>query len=188
MPRVLRSLIRPPPISTRCESPRVHEGEPAAIVRRAGIDDSAALARLRWVWRTTERGEHGLSQAEFETAFARWWAEHQSMHVGFIAERGGDAVGMAWLAVFERVPQPRRLERLAGNMQSVFVLEEFRNHGIGGSLVEAVIAEARSRGLGYLIVHPSERAYPLYERLGFAQTNRLLHLDLDVPAAVESIE
>ena len=166
----------------------MHEGEPAAIVRRAGIDDSAALARLRWVWRTTERGEHGLSQAEFETAFARWWAERQSRHVGFIAERGGDAVGMAWLAVFERVPQPRRLERLAGNMQSVFVLEEFRNHGIGRALVEAVIAEARSRGLGYLIVHPSERAYPLYERLGFAQTNRLLHLDLDTPAAVESIE
>ena len=143
----------------------MHEGEPAAIVRRAGADDSAALARLRWLWRTTERGEHGLSEADFDTAFARWWAERRSRHVGFIAERGDDAVGMAWLAVFERVPQPSRLERLAGNMQSVFVLDEFRNHGIGRALVEAVIAEARSRGLGYLIVHPSERAYPLYERL-----------------------
>jgi GNAT superfamily N-acetyltransferase len=158
------------------------------MVRRAGVDDSAALARLRWVWRTIERGEYGLSQADFETAFARWWAERRSGHVGFIAERGGDAVGMAWLAVFERVPQPRRVERLAGNMQSVFVLDEFRNRGIGRALVEAVIAEARSRGLGYLIVHPSERAYPLYERVGFAQTNRLLHLDLDTPAAVESME
>ncbi len=133
----------------------MHEGEPAAIVRRAGADDSAALARLRWLWRTTERGEHGLSEADFDTAFARWWAERRSRHVGFIAERGDDAVGMAWLAVFERVPQPSRLERLAGNMQSVFVLDEFRNHGIGRALVEAVIAEARSRGLGYLIVHPS---------------------------------
>jgi GNAT superfamily N-acetyltransferase len=166
----------------------VHEGEPAATVRRAVVDDSAALARLRWVWRTAERGEHGLSQAEFETAFERWWAARRSAHVGFIAERGDDAVGMAWLAVFERVPQPRRLERLAGNLQSVFVLEEFRNHGIGKALVEAVIAEARSRALGYLIVHPSERAYPLYERLGFAQTNRLLHLDLDTLPAAEPSE
>jgi GNAT superfamily N-acetyltransferase len=178
----------PPLTSTRCESRRVHEAEPAAIVRRAGADDSAALARLRWLWRTTERGEHGLSQPDFEAAFARWWAERRSRHVGFIAKRGDDAVGMAWLAVFERVPQPRHLERLAGNMQSVFVLEEFRNHGIGRRLVEAVIAEARSRGLGYLIVHPSQRAYPLYERLGFAPTNQLLHLDLDALAATAPTE
>ena len=39
-----------------------------------------------------------------------------------------------------------------------------------GELVDAVITEARARGLGYLIVHPSVRAYALYERLGFAET------------------
>lgn len=135
-----------------------------------------------------ERGEHGLSQADFETAFARWWAERRSGHIGFIAERSREAVGMAWLAVFERVPQPRRLERLAGNMQSVFVLEEFRNHGVGNALVEAVIAEATARGLGYLIVHPSERAFPLYRRFGFAETGEILHLDLDRSRAAVSVE
>ena len=69
-------------------------------------------------------------------------------------------------------------------MQSVFVLEAFRNRGLGQAMVEAVIAEARTRGLGYLIVHPSERAFPLYQRLGFAETNQMLHLDLDLPEAV----
>jgi GNAT superfamily N-acetyltransferase len=151
----------------------------AAMVRRAGAQDVIALAQLRWVWRTGERDERGLSQAEFETAFAHWWSGRRVTHAAFIAELSGVAVGMAWLAVFDRIPQPRRLERLAGNVQSVFVLEEFRNRGIGSALVEAAIAEARTRDVGYLIVHPSERAYPLYERLGFAETNRLLHLDLD---------
>jgi len=33
-------------------------------------------------------------------------------------------------------PQPRDLERLAGNVQSVFVLEPFRNQGFGRALVE----------------------------------------------------
>jgi GNAT superfamily N-acetyltransferase len=155
------------------------ESAPAARVRRADAQDVAALAQLRWVWRTSERDERGLSQAEFETAFASWWARRRATHAAFIAELDGNAAGMAWLAVFDRIPQPRRLERLAGNVQSVFVLEPFRNQGIGRALVEAVIAEARTRGVGYLIVHPSERAYPLYERLGFAETNRLLHLDLD---------
>jgi GNAT superfamily N-acetyltransferase len=150
-----------------------------ATIRRAAIADTAALARLRWIWRTDERGEHGLSQAEFETALRLWWGSRERSHVAYIAERDGDAVGMAWLAVFDRIPQPRDLERLAGNVQSVFVLEALRNQGIGGALVEAVIAHARSRGAGYLIVHPSQLAYPLYERLGFTATKDLLHMDLD---------
>jgi GNAT superfamily N-acetyltransferase len=153
----------------------------AVTIRRAGLDDAKALARLRWLWRTVERGEHGLSEAEFEAAFTRWWSTRPTGHVAYIAERTGEAVGMAWLAVFDRMPQPRQLERLAGNVQSVFVLEEYRNRGTGRALVDAVIREAKSRGLGYLIVHPSMRAYPLYERLGFAQTNQILHMDLDAP-------
>ena len=160
-----------------------HTAQIAATIRRAGAADSAALAQLRWLWRTSERGEVGLTPAAFEAAFTGWWSARQSSHVAYIAEHGGDPVGMAWLAVFDRIPQPRDLGRQAGNVQSVFVLEELRNQGIGSALVEAVIAEARTRGVGYLIVHPSERASRLYERLGFAETNRLIHLDLDTPAA-----
>jgi GNAT superfamily N-acetyltransferase len=150
-----------------------------ASIRRAGLDDVAALARLRWVWRTTERQEFGLSQPDFEAALLEWWMTRDGGHSAYIAEVDRTAVGMAWLAVFGRVPQPRQLERLAGNVQSVFVLAAFRNRGVGQALVEAAIADARARGLGYLIVHPSERAFPLYRRLGFAESGQMLHLDLD---------
>jgi GNAT superfamily N-acetyltransferase len=156
-----------------------HVPDSTASIRRAGLDDAAALARLRWVWRTTERAEFGLSQPDFEVAFREWWVRRESGHGAYIAEVDGTAIGMAWLAVFERIPQPRQLERLAGNVQSVFVLEDFRNRGVGQALVEAAIAEASARGLGYLIVHPSERAFPLYRRLGFTETGQMLHLDLD---------
>jgi GNAT superfamily N-acetyltransferase len=151
----------------------------AATIRRAGFGDAKALARLRWLWRTVERGEYGLSEAEFEATFTQWWSTRLTSHVAYIAEHASDAIGMAWLAVFDRMPQPRQLERLAGNVQSVFVLEEYRNSGTGRSLVNAVIAEAKARGLGYLIVHPSVRAFALYERLGFAETTWILHMDLN---------
>jgi len=156
-----------------------HLNDSGAEIRRAGIADTAALAELRWLWRTDERGEHGLSPGEFQTALRHWWGSRQESHIAYIAERDGHAVGMAWLAMFDRIPQPRDVGRLAGNVQSVFVVEAFRNQGVGGALVEAVIAGARARGAGYLIVHPSQRAYPLYERLGFAPTKHLLHMDLD---------
>ena len=156
-----------------------HSNESDATIRRAGLSDTAALAQLRWLWRTDERGEHGLSAAAFEATLRDWWASREETHIAYIAELDGEAVGMAWLAMFDRVPQPRDVERLAGSVQSVFVLEAFRNQGIGGALVEAAIAGARARGAGYLIVHPTKRASPLYERLGFAATGQLLHMDLD---------
>lgn len=165
-----------------------HMRDSTASIRRAGFDDAAGLARLRWVWRTTERGEFGLSPPDFEAAFREWWSRRESGHSAYIAEVDGAAVGMAWLAVFDRIPQPRQLERLAGNVQSVFVLEDFRNRGIGQALVAAAIAEARARGLGYLIVHPSDRAFPLYRRLGFAETGQLLHLELDRSPTTEGDE
>jgi GNAT superfamily N-acetyltransferase len=156
---------------------------PGVTIRRAGISDVPALARLRWLWRTAERGEHGLSQSAFEATFAEWWGRRQNSHTAYIAELDGEAVGMAWMAVFDRIPQPRDVVRLAGNVQSVYVLDDLRNRGIGRALVEAVIEEARVHAVGYLIVHPSQRAYPLYERLGFSRTDALLHMDLDRGAA-----
>lgn len=159
-----------------------------ATIRRAGLDDAKALARLRWLWRTVERGEYGLSEADFEAAFTQWWGSRPAGHIAYIAEQAGEAVGMAWLAVFDRMPQPRQLERLAGNVQSVFVLEEHRDRGTGRALVDAVITEARARGLGYLIVHPSMRAYSLYRRLGFTETDRILHMDLDPQTRTEARE
>jgi GNAT superfamily N-acetyltransferase len=125
-----------------------------------------------------ERGEYGLSEAAFEAAFVTWWADRQDNHIAFIAESGEEAVGMAWLAVFDRMPQPRSLDRRAGNVQSVFVLEEHRNRGTGRALVEAAVSEARRLGLGYLILHPSRRASPLYLRMGFAATDQILHMAL----------
>jgi GNAT superfamily N-acetyltransferase len=160
----------------------------APTIRRAGLDDANALARLRWVWRTVERGEYGLSAPEFEAAFTEWWSTRPATHVAYLAEYGGEAVGMAWLAIFDRVPQPRQLQRRAGNVQSVFVLEAYRDRGTGRALVDAVITEARAHRLGYLIVHPSVRAYSLYERLGFAETNQMLHMDLDGHARTEPAE
>ena len=157
-------------------------------IRRAALEDASGLARLRWLWRTVERAEYGLSEADFEAAFTHWWSTRTTSHIAYIAEHAGAVVGMAWLAVFDRMPQPRQLERLAGNVQSVFVLEEYRNRGTGRALVDAVINEARTRGLGYLIVHPSARAYPLYERLGFSETNQILHMDLAENARTEPPE
>jgi GNAT superfamily N-acetyltransferase len=158
------------------------EGRSAAdldpLIRRASAADGDALAELRWLWQVGARGETGMSRAEFGTEFLRWLHDHRDSHVSFLAELDDVAVGMAWLATIERVPGPVVWRRLAGSLQSLFVAPSHRGRGLGSALAAAVIAEATERGLDYVIVHPSQRSFPLYRRLGFRETGGMLEVDL----------
>jgi GNAT superfamily N-acetyltransferase len=148
------------------------------VVRLAGDGDAATLARLRWRWRADEEGETGLEQAVFIEAFIRWLTEHRESHIAWVAEVDGEAVGMAWLAVIDRVPRPGNFLRLAGNLQSVYVTPAERGKGVGLALVQAAAHEARRRAFDYVSVHPSRESFSLYRRAGFRGTDRVLELDL----------
>jgi GNAT superfamily N-acetyltransferase len=147
-------------------------------VRRATVDDAHALARLRWTWRVDERGEQAASFEEFADRFRSWMIDHAEAHIAFVAENPGAAVGMAWLAVVTRVPGPEIWRRRAGLVQSVYVLPAFRDAGVGEQLVRAVSRQARDLSLDYLMVHPSERSFSLYRRVGFAESAGVLELSL----------
>jgi GNAT superfamily N-acetyltransferase len=152
--------------------------EAKASARRAFLSDSDELARLRWHWRAIERGEKGDAD-QFRSDFVAWMAERDRTHLPFLVEVEGCAVGMAWLVIIERVPGPEKWKRLSGFIQSVYVTPEHRNGGLGGLLMEQLIAGARSEGLEYLSVHPSPPSFPFYRRLGFTGEGSLLFLALD---------
>ena len=123
-----------------------------------------------------ERGERGLNESSFEAALSTWMVDHVSTHVPFIAYRNGAAIGMAGLALIDRVPGPEHFTRRSAYVQSVYVLPGERSEGVGTGLMNAVLDHARHLGLDYVAVHPSERAFPLYRRLGFTETDSVLEL------------
>jgi len=143
-------------------------------VRRATVVDAPALAGLRRRW-LLERGSAGEDQEAFVAAFAEWFAANAATHRAYLAIAGGVPVGMAWLAVLDRVPTPARPRRRSGDVQSVFVVPELRNAGVGAALLTAVLADARGLGLEHVTVHSSERAVALYQRMGFGAGERWLH-------------
>ncbi|MBB4764578.1 GNAT family N-acetyltransferase [Amorphoplanes digitatis] len=132
------------------------------IVRRAGVGDVAVLAELRGVG------------AEELGSFAGWVAAHADSHLPFVAEIDGYVVGNAWLHVAERVPGNGAMDRWYGDVQSVMVREEYRNRGIGGALMAALLAEARGRGLLHVSVHSGRRAVDFYLRNGFGRHRQML--------------
>lgn len=145
-------------------------------VRLAGIGDAEDLARLRYRWRAGERGEGGVDESAFATALAEWMTAHASTHVPFLAVRHHRAIGMAWLAVVDRVPGPGQMTRRSAYVQSTYVVPPERESGIGTLLLRCLLDHAQELGLDYVAVHPSERSFPFYRRLGFTDTDRVLEL------------
>lgn len=147
-------------------------------VRPARPDELRALAELRRQW-TEELGrESVVTRGEFVRHFIAWAKEHRSSHLCVVMLRRGRIIGMAWLAVTARVPHPGVLARSSGDLQSVYVVPDERDGGLGGRLVEGVLRIARDLGLERVTVHSSDRAIPAYARRGFSGSPRLLQAEI----------
>jgi GNAT superfamily N-acetyltransferase len=143
-------------------------------VRRGTAVDAPSLARLRWRWRTEERNEVGLDRDAFIEYFSGWVVDHLATHVPFLVEVDGRLAGMAWLAMTDRVPGPAHLDRRTGDIQSVYVVPELRDRGVGAQLLAAVCQHAKDRELVFVTVHSAPAAIPFYRRWGFGGTERWL--------------
>jgi GNAT superfamily N-acetyltransferase len=135
-------------------------------VRRASAADAPALAGLRWKRATLESGYQADNLAEFVAMLGDWMRAHPE-HRAFVAETGGEVVGMAWLAVLDRVPTASKYARRGGDVQSVFVVPELRGRRVGALLMAAVLDETRRLELEHVTVHSSARAVSFYERNGW---------------------
>src|SRR3954453_10303277 len=152
----------------------------AVRIERGGLGDGPALAALRWAW-AQERAGGGTTVFDGFEVFAatfRQWLEAAGGHFPVLARLGDAPIGMAWLAVVDRVPDVDRPVRQASLVQTIVVLAEHRNRGVGAGLLREVVAQARECGLDHLEVHPSERSLPFYRRMGFGGAGASLRLRL----------
>jgi GNAT superfamily N-acetyltransferase len=65
------------------------------------------------------------------------------------------------------MPRPGSPDSRWGYVSNMFVLQGFRNRGVGSALLTAAIAAADGRRYARLVLSPSERSIPFYRRAGF---------------------
>jgi GNAT superfamily N-acetyltransferase len=167
-------------LSVRAVSDRFLRHTGRVDIRIAGREDVSQLARLLWL-DTAPEEQARQSFDSFADDLDAWWSDREASHLAFVARRppsgrGSETelVGMAWLALVPRVPRPGATARFAADVQAVFVVPEARGQGIGSALVREATQHALSRGALRVTVHSGRRAVPVYERLGFASSGRLL--------------
>lgn len=149
-------------------------------IRRARLDELEKTVRLRWLWNVVEREQPSeLSEETFVFRAAEWARAHASTHLPHVAvTTSEEIVGMAWLALTPRVATTQSLDRVSGDLQSCYVLPEYRQSGIGGALVQAVLATARDLAAEHVTVHTSAESTAMYTRNGFSKHDRLLYATL----------
>ena len=124
--------------------------------------------------RGQRRRSSALSRTEFVVQFAEWATADSLTHQCFVAEVDGSVVGMAWLAVSDRVPSPRAMNRESADLQSVYVPSRVSRStaSVLDSSTELVNA-ASERGAERLTVHSSPDAITAYARAGLEATELL---------------
>jgi len=141
-------------------------------IRRAGHADLPTIVHLRREWTREESGD--IADPDFEANLTAWFARELARRVIWLAEEGGRPVGMMNLAIYERMPRPGRALSRWGYLGNVFVLAAYRNRGIGGRLVSAALDYADENGFARVVLSPTERSIPLYERAGFGPAGALM--------------
>ncbi len=77
---------------------------------------------------------------------------------------------------------PLKLKKKAGTIYDLFVLREYRGRGIGTSLMKEAINDLRNHGVRIVRINALSKninAIHLYEKLGFREFLKTMHLQLD---------
>jgi GNAT superfamily N-acetyltransferase len=143
-----------------------------AVIRRADDSDLSAITRLRREWTQEQEGE--LADPGFDERLAAWFLRESERRIVWLAEVDGRPVGMMNLAVFERMPRPGRPPSCWGYLGNAFVLSAYRDRGIGAQLIDAVLGYADGNGFVRLVLSPTCRSVPFYERAGFGPAGALM--------------
>jgi phosphinothricin acetyltransferase len=135
-------------------------------VRRAAAADAARIAAI-YNQGILDRVATLETDLRDPAERRQWLAGKSERHPVFVAERGGAVVGWGSLNIFN----PRRCYDRVADF-SIYVDRECRGQGVGGALLDRLIAAARANGFHKLVLS----AFPwnagglaLYERAGFAR-------------------
>jgi ribosomal protein S18 acetylase RimI-like enzyme len=144
------------------------------IIRRLRTDEAILFKTLRLRALADSPDAFAHTYDEIRARPDSYWAEmtrsvtEPDRHAMFVAEDETAPVGMAF-GLLDREDPGR------AHLGGMWVEPDGRGGGVGRALADAVVAWARERGFGEVVLWVTEgnkRAIDLYERVGFAVTGR----------------
>ena len=151
------------------------------VIRLATPADAAVLAEMRYEFRAAQ-GDAVEDRDVFVARCTAWMAQRLTDEGAWrcwVAERGGRVMGHLWLQLIEKIPNPViELEKHA-YLTNFFVRPELQGQGTGQRILDAALTFCREQRVDSVILWPTQRSRPLYERNGFAVRDDIMEANLD---------
>jgi GNAT superfamily N-acetyltransferase len=149
-------------------------------IRPATAGDAGALADLRWEFRSAKNPP--VESRDAFIARCESWMRHELTTMAswraWLAEDDGEIVGQVWVHLIHKVPNPAGERERHMYLSNLYVRQAARG-GVGTRLLEAALDWAASQRVDRVVLWPTDRSRPLYERHGFTADVDLLELDLE---------
>ncbi len=149
--------------------------------RLAEPADGRALARLRWEFHVEDHDDPAVDDlGAFTDRFLEFWgvALAERRWTVWVAEIDARIAANVWIYLIDKVPRPVAGPTALGYVTNVYAVPGRRDQGVGAGLLTRVITWATEQELELLMVWPSERSVPFYERAGFRPSDEILELHL----------
>src|SRR5262247_2010987 len=145
-------------------------------IRYATIEDAPVIARHRAAMFRDMGDLSGDDVAQIENAaFAyirQMMAERR--YLGWLAELQGEIVAGCGLIISQLLPRPGAIEGGAQALiVNVYCEPEHRRRGLARALMAAMLEWCKRERIAKVVLHASRDGRPLYESLGFVQTNEM---------------
>ena len=153
-------------------------------IRRAVVGDAVVLARHR-AEMFRDMGDVPDALYPGLLAASRAWFERAvpaGEYVAWLAFPAGSNEVVAGAGVHLRtvIPRPRARREVEmgpqGLIVNVFTERPWRRRGLAERLMRELLAWAHANGVATLVLHASAEGRPLYERLGFEQSNEMKYV------------
>jgi GNAT superfamily N-acetyltransferase len=152
-------------------------------VRPAGWGDARVLATLRYAFRceAAATGEPVEPPEEFVERTTAWLADRLQAGswdawLAWAASPPELPVGLVLVHLVEKVPNPVTEPEILGYVSSLYVRPPWRGRGIGGRLLGTAVEFCRDRGADTVVLWPTRRSIPLYQRHGFRHQGAVMEL------------
>lgn len=97
-------------------------------------------------------------------------------HIACFAHQENKIIGCGGLCLYDEMPSPDNANGKCGYLMNIYVLPEYRKHGIGEKIVNFLIEQAHLENVGKIYLETTDGAKQFYKKLGFSDLQGFMKL------------
>jgi len=126
---------------------------------------------MRWRREVIEHVFGEVPSDALMEANRRYYATHiaDGSHIALLAEVDGEAAGCGAICLTDELPSPDNPSGRCAYIMNIYVLKEFRGHGVGHAIVRRLVEIARELDCDKIYLETTDEARSLYSGIGFKE-------------------